>query len=283
MRSGQDPGVGVLAVDQRAARDMKKSVRIARWMAAVIMIAYGFAKLTGSQFTVLDSEVSRPMGEVNGFWLTWYYFGSSAAYRTIVALVEIGGGLLLIWPRTALIGALALLPVVGNIILIDILFGIANALPAAVLTLICLIIVIRPHARRLAAAVLLNFDSSRRAVALRAAVALAVLAGAWGFTYWIANYNNRNPTPIDGVWTVEENGVSLERVFFEYNRAGMAVFRSVDGDGVHHFEVDSGGAVRVWEEWKEKGSLIYEGEIVDPERIELRRTGNDSRIILVRD
>ena len=262
---------------------MKMSVRIARWIAAVIMIAYGFAKLTGSQFTVLDSEVSKPMGEVNGFWLTWYYFGSSAAYRTIVALVEIGGGLLLIWPRTALIGALALLPVVGNIILIDILFGIANALPTAVLALICLIIVIRPHARRLAAAVVLDLDSSRRAAALRAAVAMAVLAGAWGFTYWIANYNNRNPTPIDGVWTVVENGGPFELVFFEYNRAGMAVFRSVDGDGVHHFEVDSAGMVRVWEEWKEKGPLIYEGEILDPERIELRQTGDTSRIILVRE
>ena len=283
MQSGQDPGVGAPAVDQRAEPDMKKSVRIARWIAAVIMIAYGFAKLTGSQFTVLDSELSKPMGEVNGFWLTWYYFGSSAAYRTIVALVEIGGGLLLIWPRTALIGALALLPVVGNIIVIDILFGIVNALPAAVLAMICLITVIRPHARRIAEAVLLNFDSSRRAVALRAAVAVAVLAGAWGFTYWIANYNNRNPTPIDGVWTVEESGRPLERVFFEYNRAGMAVFRSFDGDSFHHFEVDSGGTVRVWEEWKAKGPLIYEGEIVDPERIELRQTGGASRIILVRE
>ena len=85
------------------------------------------------------------------------------------------------------------------------------------------------------------------------------------------------------MWTVEENGGSLERVFFEYNRAGMAVFRSVDGDDVHHFEVDSGGTVRVWQEWKEKGSLIYEGEIVDPERIELRQTGGASRIILVRE
>ena len=41
--------------------------------------------------------------------------------------------------------------------------------------------------------------------------------------------------------------------------------------------------VRVWEEWKEKGPLIYEGEIVDRERIELRQTGGASRIILVRE
>jgi len=29
-------------------------------------ILYGFAKLNGSQFTVLDSELAKPMGEVSG-------------------------------------------------------------------------------------------------------------------------------------------------------------------------------------------------------------------------
>ena len=261
---------------------MNKSTQIARWLAAVIMITYGFAKLNGSQFTVLDSEVTKPMGDVSGFWLTWYYFGFSGVYGTIVALVEIGGGLLLIRPRTALVGALVLLPVVGNVILIDIFFGIANALPASVLVLICLIIIVRPHAQRLAEAVLLNIDSSRRAVAVRAAGAVAVLAGAWGFTYWAAHYNNRQPTPIDGVWTVEEHGGSIERVFFEYNRSHMAVFRFDDGDAVHHFEVDS-GQVRVWEQWQLKGALIYEGEIVNDRRIELQPSGSDAGIVLVRD
>ena len=27
--------------------------------------------------SVLDSEVTKPMGDVSGFWLTWYYFGST--------------------------------------------------------------------------------------------------------------------------------------------------------------------------------------------------------------
>ena len=266
---------------------MSKSVRVARWIAAVLMITYGFAKLNGSQFTVLDSEVTKPMIEVSGFWLTWYYFGFSTVYGTIIALVEIGGGLLLAWPRTSLIGALILLPVVGNIILTDILFGI-GALPASVLVLICLVIVVRPHARRLAEAVLLKSESPRKALVVRGIAVAGVLTGAWGFTYWAANYNNREPTPIDGVWTVEDSGepfegvgAPLDRVFFEYNRSHMAVFRFDDGDAVHHFEVDS-GRVQVWEEWLEKGPLIYEGAIVDMGRIELRPIGGSSPIILVR-
>ncbi len=261
---------------------MSRGVRVARWLAAVLMIAYGFAKLTGSQFTVIDSEVTKPMREVSGFWLTWYYFGSSSVYGTVIALVEIGGGLLLAWPRTSLVGALVLLPVVANIILMDILFGI-GALPASVTVLICLIIVVRPHARRLGETALLDSGPSRGAEAVRGVAVAAVLAGAWGFTYWMANHNNRNPTPIDGIWTVEAGEGPLQRVFFEYNRAGMAVFRFEDGDVVHHFEVDTGGRVRVWEVWKEKGPLIYGGEIVDSGRIELRANGDGSRIVLVRE
>ncbi len=260
---------------------MTRGVRVARWLAAVIMIVYGFAKLNGSQFTVLDSELTKPMGEVSGFWLTWYYFGYSTFYMTIIALVEIGGGLLLVWPRTSLIGALVLLPVVGNIILTDILF-LVGALPVSLAVLICLLIILRPHAQRLAESVLLDFKPSRRAVTLRATAVVAVLAGAWGLTYWTANYTNREPTPIDGVWTVEDSGGPLEQVFFEYNRAFMAVFRFADGDAEHHFEVDS-GRVRVWEDWLEKGRLIYAGEIVDAGRIELRPNGGGSPVVLVRE
>jgi hypothetical protein len=51
-----------------------------RWVAVVLCIVYGFAKLTGAQFTILDSELTRPLGQVSGFWLTWYYFGFSPIY-----------------------------------------------------------------------------------------------------------------------------------------------------------------------------------------------------------
>ena len=50
-------------MSQQEQPAMTRGVRFARWLAAVLMIAYGFAKLTGSQFTVIDSEVTKPMGE----------------------------------------------------------------------------------------------------------------------------------------------------------------------------------------------------------------------------
>jgi hypothetical protein len=38
----------------------------ARWIAAGLLMVYGFAKLNGSQFTVLDSDLTKPMGDVSG-------------------------------------------------------------------------------------------------------------------------------------------------------------------------------------------------------------------------
>jgi hypothetical protein len=43
-----------------------------RCFAAFVVLVYAFAKINGSQFTILDSELDKPMGEVSGFWLTWY-------------------------------------------------------------------------------------------------------------------------------------------------------------------------------------------------------------------
>ncbi|MDZ7631178.1 MAG: hypothetical protein U5K74_07480 [Gemmatimonadaceae bacterium] len=67
--------------DRRSAPCTRGTATKPRWLVAVLCIIYGFAKLNGSQFTVLDSELARPMGEVRGFWLVWYFFGSLTRVR----------------------------------------------------------------------------------------------------------------------------------------------------------------------------------------------------------
>lgn len=269
----QSPQTGGETVEEAASRRPGP----AHWIAAVICLVYGFAKINGSQFTILDSELTKPMGDVSGFWLTWYYFGYSPFYGTLIALVQIGAGVLLVLPRTALAGALILLPVVGNIILIDLCFGVdPGATAAAIVLFICLLVAIGPHFARLKKAVLP--DGPPVLPKLWAVTALTVLiVGASGFTYWVANYNNRVPTPIDGIWSVaslEGNDGSLPKltqVFFERNRAFLVVFRASAGkDAWHHFEVDEAGTVRIWQAWRFKGDLLMEGQLRPDEQIELQ-------------
>ena len=247
-----------------------------RWVAAGLCFVYGFAKLNGSQFTVLDSELTKPMGEVSGFWLTWYYFGYSPVYGNGLALLQILSGMLLVVPRTALAGAVLLLPVAANIVLIDLFYGVdPGGTFAALVLLLCVAIIVGPHARRLWSAVLLPDLPARPAAGALAAL-VVVLVGAFAFTWWVANHNNRAPTAIDGVWavTAQSPGSSAGRrwrqVFFEYNRAHMVVFRAENGpDQRHHFEVDADGVVRVWEEWLSKGALIMQGRRISERELEL--------------
>ena len=149
-----------------------------RWVAVAVCFLYGFAKVNKSQFTVLDSEMTKPMGEVSGFWLTWYYFGYSSAYGTLIALAQIVGGVLLAWPRTALIGALVLVPVFANIILVDVFFGIGiSPTVVALIAVGCLVVVIAPHARRLRAVLVLGGVDRRPGLRVVALLLMLVIAG----------------------------------------------------------------------------------------------------------
>jgi hypothetical protein len=250
-----------------------------RWLAVVLCILYGAAKITGSQFTILNSELSRPLGQVSGFWLTWYYFGYSTFYKSLIALAEIAGGLLLAVPRTALLGALLLLPVMINIVVIDICFGIGlGATATALVICLCLVPVISPHTGQLRAAVLLPGPRMSRLTAgsLGATVMLAL-----AFTYWVANYNNRRPTRIDGVWSVAQRtndglgtAPTWRQAFFERDRAYWVTFRPVNGkDEQHHFEVDANGNIQVWDTWLKKGTLLMQGHVLSDARMELTSVG----------
>jgi hypothetical protein len=66
-----------------------------------------------------------PLGEVSGFYLTWYYFGYSYTLSVVIALLQIGGSILLLFRRTTLLGTMVLLPVMVNIVLINMFYNIA--------------------------------------------------------------------------------------------------------------------------------------------------------------
>lgn len=247
---------------------------IARWVVAVIAVTYGIAKLNGSQFTVLDSELDKPMGSVSGFWLTWYYFGYSPIYGNFIALVQVVAGLLVTHPRFALAGALVLLPLATNIVLVDIFYAVdLGALLVALLMLGLLVRIVAPHARRLIDAVV-PASAGRRGAGRTFVAPLGLILGAFALTYWTANYNNRAPTAVDGVWEPNPQGAqsAFERVFFEYNRAHMVVLKDTSGTYErHHFELEPDGRLRIWEEWLSRGRLLFEGAFTPPDRIRLHR------------
>ena len=254
---------------------------VVSWFCAVQFMLYGFAKVTGSQFTVLDSRLASPLEDVSGFWLAWYFFGYSGLYKAFIALVEIVGGGLLVFRRTALAGVLVLLPATVHIVLINIAFRVdLGAMMMVIVLAFGLLYLIRPQMRQLLAVVFVRHESTRAARV--ATVCGVVLAGALAFssTYWIANFNNRFPTEIDGTWdVVGEQTEGISKVFFERNRAYWVAFMDEDGTlRDHHFEIDD-GRLQIWQEWLTKGELLAQGELTDADVIELRFTDGGRAVL----
>ena len=176
---------------------MKKIYTGARFVAAFLMTLYGFGKLSGAQFTILASELDKPMGHVSGFWLTWYYFGYSPVYGNLVGIVQILGGVLLMFRKTTLLGSCVLLPVVTNIILVDVFYQIdPGALLVALLIEGALIIIIRFHKAELLEVFWSKQNSlfppepsTKYKVSGKYAVRALAIALPAIFSYWVANYN----------------------------------------------------------------------------------------------
>lgn len=247
-----------------------------RYYAAFMLLSYGFAKIMGAQFTVLDSQLDEPLKHVSGFWLTWYYFGLSPVYSTIIAVVQIGGAALLCFRRTAFAGALILLPVMANIVLIDayvIQWRLSSgAFRNAVYVLAALLAVLGFHHDELSEIfwrrqkkVSASWGSAKWVPVARILLVLAMFAYTAHEAYWVANVNNRSPTPLDGAWQVAETipaNASLPRtIYFEYNRAYMCVFRMPDGRlETHDFRADTAShTLSINQQWLERGPSIFQG------------------------
>lgn len=254
----------------------RKIYVICRYFVAFIVITYGWGKLMGSQFTILDSELDKPLGEVSGFWLTWYYFGYSYFYGNFIALMQIVGGLSLLYRKTVLLGACVLFGLIGNIVLIDIFYSIdLGALFLAVMLEVAIFIILYFHRKELIEtfwkiqnSIFPSDETKRDFRLLKTFLIFLILFLPPAFTYYLANYNNRLPTELDGKWQVVRNSVplafdaqNLTKVYFERNRAHMVVFRYGDDRWTtHHFEINpQTNQIGIWKKWLSKDAEIFQG------------------------
>jgi len=90
-----------------------------RYFCAFLLYMYGSSKLLHLQFNRQTELAHRAVGSLNGYELTWYYFGLSRAYACVLGVTQVAGATLLLFRRTTLAGALAMLPVMVNIVLIN--------------------------------------------------------------------------------------------------------------------------------------------------------------------
>ena len=121
-----------------------------RFALAAQMFYFGMAKVIPTQFVppALTTLV-QPIGNAPLSTLLWIYMGASLPYQIFTGLAEVLAGLLLIWPRTAAIGALIALVDMIQVFALNMAYDVGLKLVSFHFIVMALLLVAwRPEPRR---------------------------------------------------------------------------------------------------------------------------------------
>ncbi len=189
-----------------------------RLWVALSLINAGVSKLLDTQFNLPEYVKDTPIIDLQGFHLTWYYFGYSQGFQNVVGLSQILGSLLLLSRKTRLLGAVVLFPVVLNILMVNIFFQI-NPYALIEISLLSLGVIYL---------LLIDFDKlwktflaipnqgprlfKRQNLLRNVAVVLVIAAGV--FLRFLIGDGDENKTFLRGVWVVDKMEVSNDSTFY---------------------------------------------------------------------
>ncbi len=95
-----------------------------RYGLAFELCTIGWQKIFHLQFVTPIGRLDNPFSSFSPIDLMWAFFGQSYSFILVIGLCQIIGSLLLLFSRTRLFAVFILLPIMINIVLIDILYEI---------------------------------------------------------------------------------------------------------------------------------------------------------------
>ncbi|ATB47521.1 hypothetical protein [Corallococcus macrosporus] len=127
-----------------------------RYMVATAMLSYGLAKVFATQFRFPElRELLRPMGDASPMGLMWDFMGYSTGYSAFTGGAEVLGGVLLCFRRTTTLGALVVVGVMSNVVMLNFAFDVSVKMGSSHLLLMAVFLVV-PDVRRLVDFLVLN-------------------------------------------------------------------------------------------------------------------------------
>ncbi|WP_197696081.1 hypothetical protein, partial [Mycobacterium sp. E1715] len=189
----------------------------ARFGLALVMISYGLAKVIPVQmgFMTLPHHQLQLTGDTSLFDTLWGFMGASPAYSVAAGLIELVSGLLLLWNRTQLLGALGSAMALAQVLLLNMTYDVPVKLAVGELLLIAIgiaspywpnlarVVFNRGETRPVVPSVPLGADKGwlrRTGVVAKFGIAgsLLVFSAMWDAKLFTA-YNTPTST-LDGVW-----------------------------------------------------------------------------------
>jgi uncharacterized membrane protein YphA (DoxX/SURF4 family) len=192
-----------------------------RFGLAAQMFYYGLAKVIPTQFPPPSLvTLVEPVGHLSRTDLLWTFIGASTAYQIFTGAAEVLGGLLLVVPRTTMLGALICMADMIQVFVLNMTYDFGLKLISFHLILMSLIL-LAPDLRRLANTFVLDravgpashppLFRTRRAN--RLALALQILFAVYlmgmftrlALNYWSAAGGGGSPkSALYGIWDVEQ-------------------------------------------------------------------------------
>ena len=207
------------------------------------MITYGMDKLIPLQmpFPYL-TRLIEPFRDFSPMGVLWSSIGAAPAYETFAGCAEMLGGILLIFPRTTLLGALVCVADMMQVFMLNMTYDVPVKQLSFHLLLLALFL-LTPEFQRLADFFFRNhavapstqpqlFQTRR---ANRIALAAQIVFGVWllgmnaysGWTDWHTFGGGRTKSPLYGIWNVDElsiDGQLRSPLLNDYDRWRRAVF-----------------------------------------------------------
>lgn len=97
-----------------------------RYFIAFDLCMFGFQKIFHLQFSIPLGVLDNPFSSLSGEEMIWAFFGWHYAFTVIIAALQIGGSLLLLFRQTRLLGTIVLLPILLNILLLDYFYNLGT-------------------------------------------------------------------------------------------------------------------------------------------------------------
>ncbi|MDH6521856.1 putative membrane protein YphA (DoxX/SURF4 family) [Streptomyces sp. SAI-135] len=217
-------GAAVTVVWSLVDRHRPNYTTLHKWLHLVVrlclasqLFAFGFAKLFPLQMSLPLTRLVEPFGDFSMLNVLWSQVGSSPQYEILLGCAEVTAGLLLVVPRTAMLGALLASVELTQVLIINITYQVPLKIFTFHLILLSLF-VLAPHAVRL-----VKFFVTDRAVeaptqpplfrarrATHIALAAQILIGSWfvgsqvhgNWDLWDQIGSSGPKPPLYGIWDV---------------------------------------------------------------------------------
>jgi len=117
---------------------------VLRYYVGITMLAYGSVKVVQLQFAAPTPwRLIEPYGNSSPFTLAWTFMGYSRGYNYFTGIAEVSCGILLLFKRTSLFGAVIAFTVAANIFAINLCFDVPVKIVAGALVLMVSVILLK--------------------------------------------------------------------------------------------------------------------------------------------